>query len=244
MEKAIHDGHRQRMRERIQKSGIGALEPHEVLEYLLFSFVPRRDTNALAHRLIDEFGSFSAVLSTSAERLAKVSGMTMNAAIFLSNLPEVFRMYLNEIDNPRHKLKGRGAVRQTLMNKLFGETKEVVYVAALDSHEQLIATKLINTGSGDSVDMSTRNIVDFALTVKASGIVLAHNHPSGAVEPSKADVDMTFQLMITLANVKVELLDHFIFSGSNYYSFEENNRLSNLKNSMDSILKEGIFFYE
>lgn len=83
----VHDGHRSRMRDRIRKSGLGSMQPHEILEYLLFPFVPRKDTNEIAHALIDRFSSFGGVLNASEEDLQKVSGMTENAALFLQICP-------------------------------------------------------------------------------------------------------------------------------------------------------------
>lgn len=85
-ERNIHENHRQRMRARIAKGGIEKLQDHELLEYLLYPFVPRRDTNPLAHRLIEKFGSLAGVLSADVNVLSEVSGMTFNASLFLTNL--------------------------------------------------------------------------------------------------------------------------------------------------------------
>lgn len=91
--KRVHDGHRDRMRERIRRSGLSTLQEHEMLEYILYAFVPRKDTNEIAHALIDRFGSFAGVLNADEKRLAEIAGMTENAALFLCNLPDVFRAY-------------------------------------------------------------------------------------------------------------------------------------------------------
>lgn len=240
---ALHDGHRQRMRDRIERNGLEGLEIHEVVEYLLFSFVPRRDTNAIAHRLINEFGSLSGIMNASVDRIESVKGMTHNAALFLSTLPDVFRKYLVELEAPRQSLAGRGSARAFLGGKLFGVGYEIVYAAAVDAHDQLIDCSRLSTGSGDAVDLSIRKITDYALRHNASGILLAHNHPSGNVQPSHADVELTFQALVTLANVGVKLLDHFIFCGSEYYSFEEKGQLNQL-NNVNKMLKEGLYFYD
>lgn len=179
----VHDGHRARMRDRIRKGGIGSFQQHEILEYLLFSFVPRKDTNEIAHALIDRFSSLSGVLNASEEDLAKVSGMTQNAALFLATLPDVFRAYVDGVNNDsssRQDLSGRG---------------------------------------------------------------IAHNHPSGNLLPSQKDVNMTQEAMSTLSGIGVELQDHLIFSGSEYYSFEERGTIDKIKNLQEG-LKEGIAFYE
>ncbi len=190
---SVHDGHRARMRDKIRKGGLGSFQQHEILEYLLFSFVPRKDTNEIAHALIDKFSSLSGVLNASEEDLEKVSGMTQNAA--------------------------------------------------LDAHDKLIKCEIIEQGSGDSVRLDVRKIVDFALKTGASAILIAHNHPSGNLLPSQKDVNMTQEAMTTLSGIGVELQDHLIFSGSEYYSFEERGTMEKIKNIQEG-LKEGIAFYE
>lgn len=243
MDKRVHDGHRQRMRERISQSGLSTLQPHEVLEYLLYPFVPRKDTNEIAHSLIDKFGTLAGVFNSDAKRLKEVNGMTENAALFLSSLPDVIRLYISEMNMPRISLKGRGVARNFMGSKLFGVREENLLVAALDAHDQLILCDKLATGSGDSVSLNVRAVVDFALANKASSVLIAHNHPSGKPKPSQSDVDMTMELYIALSSVRVNLQDHIIFCDNQYYSFEENGLLQRIKNA-NSCLKEGIMFYE
>lgn len=240
--KGIHEGHRQRMRARIEKSGIDSLQPHEVLEYLLYPFVPYKDTNEMAHALISQFGSISGVLNASAKRLKEVKGVTENAALFLSILPDVFRHYITELNTPKQSLQGRGVARRFLCSRLYGVKEEQLVVCALDAHDGLLYCDNIAKGSGNSVVMNIREIVDIALTHKASSIIIAHNHPSGQVKPSQNDVDMTLELHIALSSVQVTLQDHFIFSGDNYFSFEENGLLKRIK-TVNNSLKEGIMYY-
>ena len=117
------------MRDRIRKSGLGSMQPHEILEYLLFPFVPRKDTNEIAHALIDRFSSFGGVLNASEEDLIKVSGMTENAALFLANLSDVFRVYVDDVNKDganRQDLSGRGKARNFLCARLFGLNQEHV----------------------------------------------------------------------------------------------------------------------
>ena len=118
--KRVHDGHRDRMRERIRRSGLSTLQEHEMLEYILYAFVPRKDTNEIAHALIDRFGSFAGVLNADEKRLAEIAGMTENAALFLCNLPDVFRAYIDDLDKQKPALKGRGAARTFMGNRLYG----------------------------------------------------------------------------------------------------------------------------
>ena len=222
------------------------MQPHEILEYLLFPFVPRKDTKEIAHALIDGFSSFGGVLNASEEDLIKVSGMTENAALFLANLPDVFRVYVDDVNKDganRQDLSGRGKARNFLCARLFGLNQEHVCVAALDAHDKLIKCEIIEQGSGDSVRLDVRKIVDFALRTGASAMLIAHNHPSGSVSPSQKDINMTQEAAATLAGIGVDLHDHLVFSGTDYYSFEENGAMAKIKHIQQD-LKEGIAFYE
>ncbi len=219
----IHEGHRDRLREKIMKGGIESLQPHEVLEYLLYGCVPRKDTNPLAHELMNTFGTLAEVLDTDFDRLMTVNGMTKNAALFISSLPDVFRMYSKNTTKERPSLKGRGVAREYLRAQLYGKSAEYVYVASVDAKDNLIRLETMSRGNGNSARVSVREIVDFALRTKASGLLLAHNHPSGDIDPSETDVDTTVKLTYLLRSIGVELQDHFIFSENKYYSFEEHN---------------------
>lgn len=242
-----HDGHRDRMRERILNSGISSLQNHEVLEYLLFAFIPRKNTNDIAHALINKFGSLSGVLNADADALLEVEGMTKNAAIFLSTLPEIMRAYLKDVDSARLDLSGRGVIRKYLGSELYGHRTEKVVAVALDGKDQLIAQEVLAQGDGASVSVGVRDVVNFAIKHKAVGVVIAHNHPSGDISPSQADIDLTADVFFTLENINVVLEDHLIFSGSKYYSFADAGRLERIrkiKKNINKTFKEGMTIYD
>ena len=235
------------MRERILKNGISSLQDHEILEYLLFAFIPRKNTNDIAHALIKKFGSISGVLNADVAVLAEVDGMTKNAAVFLASLPEVLRVYLKDVDRAKVSLSGRGIVREFLGAELYGLPYEQVVAVALDSKDQLIACEKLASGDGSGVKIGVRDIVNFALKHKATSIAIAHNHPSGKLNPSQADVDLTTEAYVTLKNIDVTLQDHFIFSGSNFFSFMDSGRMSKIASVQQTItksLKEGIMIYD
>ncbi len=241
-----HDGHRDRMRERILKYGIGSLQNHEILEFILYAFIPRKNTNDIAHRLVQRFGSFAGVLNADVEALVEVEGMTQNAAIFISSMPEVFRAYLKDVDGEKLNLSGRGVIRSYLGAELYGVPQELVVALALDSKDQFIACERLAYGDGGSVSISVRDIVNFAIKHKAVSIVLAHNHPSGNVEPSQADIDLTADAYATLETIGITFEDHLIFAGSNYFSFADSGRMTKIaavKNHATKSFKEGIIIY-
>lgn len=244
MKNAVHDGHRERMRQRIEQNGAATLQSHELLEYILYSFVPRKDTNEIAHALIDKFGSFAGVLNADAQHLAEIKGMTRNAALFLSNMPSMFRRYSVDTESVKLSLKGRGKAREFMRRQLYGATVEQVVAAALDAQDNVIKYEILAAGTGDGVAVSVRSVVDFALKYKASGILLAHNHPSGSVKPSQQDLMITREIAWTLNSVGTVLQDHFIFNSTDYYSFDEQGKLRAMMEERDITLKDGILFYE
>ncbi len=242
---SMHDGHRQRMRQRVAKNGLSSLQAHEVLEYLLYSFVPRKDTNPVAHALIKTFGSLAGVFNAAKEDLQKVSGVTENAALFLSSVPELCRLYLEGqmASDGQLVLSGRGAAREFMGNKLFGMREETAFVAAIDVHDKLICCEKMGIGSANAIALSVRQVAEFALRHHASAVLIAHNHPGGNVLPSQADVEFTFEVLDTLSNLGVVLQDHFIFCGGEYFSFEESGKLLSMKN-VKTNLREGINYYD
>jgi len=229
MANGVHDGHRQRMRERIRKNGIASLEMHEILEYLLYSFIPRKDTNVIAHELLQKFGSLRMIMDSKPERLCEVSGMTWNASLFLTSLSGVFRKYLDEVNGQRRRLKDRSEAKKYMGSSFYGLRDEQICIVAVDVHDQILASDVLAVGTGDEVQLSVRAVVDFALMHKAHGVLLAHNHPGGIVTPSSQDVFLTRKLYDTLNEVGVKLLDHFIFCGENCYSFDEQRVLDKFR---------------
>ena len=217
------------MRERIASDGIRSLHDHEVLEYLLFPFVPRRNTNEIAHRLMEKFGTFSEVFNADAADLAAVPGMTENAALFFSVLPEVLRRYAVSVAKKRPQLSGRRAVRDFLAGVMFGMPVEAVCAAALDAQDGLIRFDILAKGTGDGVGVTPRDAVVFALQSKAVSVVLAHNHPSGKAEPSQRDDESLESIGKVCRMHGVFLRDSVIVSGEDLYSYYLHDRMGQFR---------------
>lgn len=228
---AVHDGHRDRMRTRIESSGIDALQPHEALEYLLYAFIPRKDTNELAHRLIAEFGNFANVCDADIDRLASVKGMTYNAALFLHNLPAVNRIYSGSKEVSRPILKTTAKCVEYITPYLKNLKKEEVRVLLKDSAGRLIKNEVISKGSISEAHVYAREIADLALKHGASTVVLAHNHPSGNATPSNSDIAFTEQLAVALNLLSIRLDDHIIIADGGYYSCRTHGDLDRVANS-------------
>lgn len=213
-----HDGHRQRLKERFLESGIDDFEPHNVLELLLFYAVPRKDTNVIAHDLINKFGSLSAVLDANPKDLMKVDGVGENTATFLSMIPQITRRYIDDKTNESVIIKTRSDLGKYLVPKFIGRTSEALMLIAMDNKNKILSCHVISEGDISSAKVSKRKIMEDAIRLNAAQIALAHNHPSGIVSASPEDISMTKNIKEMLAQVGIRFFDHIIVSNDEFMS--------------------------
>ncbi len=218
---SIHSGHRQRLKERFLNEGLDHFEDINVLELLLFYSIPRIDTNELAHELINEFGSFPNVMEASVEDLKKVKGIGDNAATFISFINAVNRYYRIKKAEGSETISKPEQYIAILEPRFTGRKNETVFLLCLDPKSKIICCKQVGEGSATSAHISVRKVVEAALAVNAASVVLAHNHPGGFAIPSKADEETTYRIAKALSDVDVVLLDHVIFSDTDYSSLVE-----------------------
>ncbi len=216
---SIHEGHRQRVKNRFAKEGLDSFEPHQVLELLLFYCIPRRDTNAIAHNLLEKFGTFHQVLDAPMRELEKVEGMGKNAARFLSLIRETDRYYQISCNTERKALHTIEECGRYLAAFFEGQKNETVYLLCLDAKCMVLSCQKVSEGSINSVGVPIRKIVDIAMSTNATSVVLAHNHPSGLALPSSDDITTTLKLAKALALVDVVLNDHVVVADGDYISF-------------------------
>ncbi len=240
----VHDGHRNRVRERIKSSGIDGFQNHEILEFLLYPFIPMKDTNEIAHDLIAHFGSFANVLNAESEEIESVKGVTKNASIFLSSLPSVFRTYEKSFFAEKRKLATQKEVKDFLRNYFVCRPKEAVYVLSLDPHNNLLGVFEVAEGWADSVNCGVRSVVDVALRSKATAVIMAHNHPSGIAVSSEADFMLTNAINCALELSGISLYDHLIFGGNDIYSFDDNGLFDSYNKNLNKMLNDGAKFFD
>lgn len=225
----LHKGHRKRVKARFIKDGnLDSFEYHQILELLLFYAIPMKDTNEMAHKLLNEYGSFHNLLNASPEDLMKRCKVTESAAVLISMIPHLSRRYLNSAWDKNVRINSLNIASEYFNSLLAGEPYESFYMLCLDVNKRLIKAVKISEGNVGGAHIYIDKVVDWALLYKTSYVLIGHNHPSGTMKPSKSDVDATEKIKLALETINMLLLDHIIVCGRKNYSFAE-NRLCNLK---------------
>lgn len=221
-----HSGHRNRIRERLIKNGFEGFAPHEVLEYILFCFIPRRNTNDIAHRLLDAFGSLQGVCRAGYDQLRQIPGMTDNAALFLASVPSFLGLYNASINDTTVINSLQDAV-QYIAARVDVSDCEQVAVLCLNAGGRILRTFINQSGAPDQVLLSLRGLITQIAQTHAVNVIVGHNHPSGDVTPSRADKQLAQQLRQSLEMVGVNLLDFIIVGQERFYAFSQTGFLGN-----------------
>lgn len=221
----IHSGHRQRLYESYLQAGLDGFPDLVVLELLLTFAIPRRETNSIAHGLLDRFGVLYAVFEAPTASLLQVPGMTKRAAVLLHMQPQLWRRYAASRQADTRIFPTRADCAAYLLSRFRGAREEQVHMMCLDAKCKLLDYRKISEGSVNSTVLPIRKIVEAALTVNASSLVLAHNHTSGIALPSKEDLQATELLQAALKSVDVHLIDHIIVADEDYVSLAESGLL-------------------
>lgn len=221
----IHDGHRERMRQRYDQMGADGFHDHEMLEMLLSCALPRVDTNPIAHELLHVYGSLHGICHAPRESLQKIPGIGPNAATLLRLIPGLCRMYYSEQET-HVVLNSPEKCAAYLIPRFIGRTVETVFLLCTDSKHRLLSCILLATGNLNSAAVSSRSVVETALRFNAAHVVLAHNHPNGVALPSEEDLHTTDRLFNALAGVTVHLVDHIIVADNDYVSMADSGYFS------------------
>lgn len=215
-----HSGHRSRVRDRVRKEGLDHFQDYQVLEYALTFVIPYKDTNIIAHRLINKFGSFAGVLEADEEDIACVEGMGEVSAHFLSNFTKIYHFYEQEkakrvvtLINPMQSIN---FIKPFLKGKLVEE----LYMVSLTPKSKVVSVDKITEGTSSEASVPMRLIIERMNKNKVSSIIIAHNHPKGAAEPSYEDNKFTKALVTNLEINGCHLIDHIIIGEDGaYYSY-------------------------
>lgn len=227
-DKSIHDGHRDRMREKFRKNGFKNMEEHEILEMILYYSVPRKNTNEIAHKLINRFGSLSGVLEATEEQIACVDGVSKNSAFLLSILIPVFNVYSKQVGD-RVRLTSSEETGEFMRMQMVGKQKECVVLLCLTNGGKVLHAEEICDGDAGNVVVNVRKIVETVLKFPTTGaVVLAHNHPGGIALPSRDDIAATKELKKMLGAMDINFVDHIITTDDDYVSMADSDGFASI----------------
>lgn len=217
----LHKGHRERLKKKFIKCGADSLETHELLELLLYYGIPRKDTNELAHTLINIFGSLPQVFDAPMSSLLKVDGVGESTAILIRLVSKLSRVYAEKNYEANSKRPTKTQVEQIILNKFIGRIKEHVVLVLFDAKRNMVFCDVVSQGSFGSTGFHIREIIELALKFNAMWAIIAHNHPSGIALPSREDVETTIELRNALRLIEVKLVDHIIVADNDYVSIAD-----------------------
>lgn len=240
VEKTSHDGHRDRMRERLNQRGADGMSPTDVLELLLFQSIPRADVRVLAEALLKKFGSFAQVLGAPVSQLAKVPGIGLKTAEFLHMMPHFARYYLDDLAVNHKRIFDIETSYEQMRHKFLGRTKECIAVILLDSRGHMVYDGIVCEGAVSQVPLYVRSLVQLCIEFNADSVILGHNHTSGNPAPSRQDIVATKELQLALDGVYVSLEDHVIFTDTDYTSMRRSGWLTDVTAAAERFRKDMI----
>ena len=215
-------GHRQRIRQKYQKSRFDNCHDYEILELILTYAIPRRDTKPIAKALLRKFKSVRGVFDAEIEALNTVNGIGANAATLINLFKEVVSLYLLEnLLEQENIISSPKAVYNYLQASLRGAKDEIFKAIFLNTANRPVKAETIHVGTVNKAVVYPRKVVEYALKNKAVSVILAHNHPGGSLTPSEDDKNITQALIKALGTVDVNVLDHIIIGTEGYFSFKE-----------------------
>ena len=221
-------GHRERIREKFLNNGIDGFAEYEILELLLTYCIPRKDTKPIAKELLNKFKSLDNVFKADLDKLSAIDGLGKNSVAFLKligDLPSI--IYKDELKNKKLvdketlKISNKDILLKYLRNKIGYEEIEKFYVLYLSSSNEVIEFEENSVGTLDRSSVYPREIYKKIINLNAKSIILAHNHPSDNITPSKCDIDLTNEIAKGLKNFGALLIEHIIITKNSYFSFLE-----------------------
>ena len=228
MDDAGHDGgakpdylgHRERLRRRLLDAGGDALADYELLEFLLYSAKPRGDTKPLAKALLKRFGTLAGVLGASPEALTGVRGMGPASVAALVAVRAAAREMLRAEVTKRSVISNWQQLLDYCTARIGFAEAEEFHLLFLDAKNTVIADEAQQQGTVNHTPVYPREVVKRALELAASAIIMVHNHPSGDVTPSRADIEMTRAVREAAKTVGISLHDHLVFGRGRHASFK------------------------
>ena len=231
------EGHRQRLRDKFLAQGIEAFTDAEIIELLLTFGTPRSDCKEAARALLTQFGSLPAVLDAAPVQLQQVKGVGPKNTFALHFIQGVARRYLHQRVVGKEYVRSSREVADYLIHSMRGLQHEVLTVVFLDAAHAVIDAAVVAEGTVTVNTIYPRELVKAALARNASALVIAHNHPSGSLTPSRQDSELTRSLYLVCSFMHLDLLDHLIIgAGDQVYSFADQGLMATIREDCRRLL--------
>ncbi len=220
----MSEGRRNRIKEKVRRTGLENLASFEILEFLLYPFKARTDTGNIGKELLRRFGSIENIFNATERELLTIPGMPKDAALTFSQLLKLPSICADlsaktcESNFTKPEIAGKYCYYQ-----LFTLQHERIIVLALDENFSLINMKIMSNGTANVINLDPNEVCRFAVEQKASNVIIAHNHPVGMLKPSEQDINTTKTVAETLKKINVKLNDHIIVNSSGWYSMRKND---------------------
>jgi len=230
-------GHRKRLRDKFLEQGIEAFTDAEIIELLLTFGTPRSDCKIAARTALRELGSLPEVLDASTVRLRQIKGMGPKNIFALHFIQGVARRYLKQRLTGKTYIRSSGEVSDYLIHSMRGLPHEVFTVLYLDASHAIIDSEVLSQGTVTVNTVYPREVIKAALKHNASALIIAHNHPSGSLNPSPQDEELTRTLHLVSSFMNINLLDHLIIgAGDTTYSFADHGLMARIRDDCRSLV--------
>ncbi len=226
-----HKDHRKRLREKVDKYGLEVLADHEILELLLTYVIPRKDTNPIAHHLMEHFGSFSRVMEAEEQELLQVEGIGKESARFIKILFETMDIF--------HKDKAK--TKNYVLNSTFDcveffrtqysvKKYEFMVLACLNKNRKVVKHAEFKGKNDFEMTLNLQDIINKIGDKTISSVILFHTHPDGNPTPSEEDLRATQSIVNTCLSRGIEVEDHIIIAESKHFSMHKKGIISTMRN--------------
>ncbi len=216
----LHEGHREKMKARFLETGYAGFSEHQIIEMVLYYAYARADTNEIAHRLLNHYGSLAGIFDASYNDLIKNGKLPPNAAFLFKMIPALIPIYHDS--KSHHKVYSNMESLKRLFEPYFtGLDHEEFRIACFDPALRLNSCILVNNGDPVNSPVNMRKLTEIALNSDAVCIAVAHNHPKGSPMPSNEDIRATKLISETMSNIDIRLLDHIIVGENDTISMRE-----------------------
>jgi len=224
----LHKGHRERLRKKVMQAGLDCLSTHEVLELLLTYAIPRKDLNELSHRLLSSFGSLKNVLDAPINEIKKINGIGDKGALFLTILPQLFKMYGAKEKNEKVNLSNPQDLHKYFVKNIGVSDVEEVYVIFVDKNNNFLKSVLVAKGETHRAYFPIQEITKVISEGESKYYILIHTHPEGGVTPSYEDTKATKTLLGINDILRKQMLEHLIVDECSWFSFKREKNLDGL----------------